>query len=186
MLRKNPNGDFPKVHPDAYVDSTAIVCGKVIIEARVYIGPYAVIRADELDENGSLETIIIKKDSNIQDGVVIHSKAGTEVLVGERTSIAHRSIVHGPCEVGDDAFIGFNSVLFNCVIGQGCMVRHSCVIDGLDLPENSHLPSMSNIGPGFDLSSIPQVDSKLREFSGSIIAANHYLLDGYKKLSNEF
>ena len=44
---------------------------------------------------------------------MIHSKSGAAVTIGQHTSIAHRSIVHGPCTVGDRVFIGFNSVLWN-------------------------------------------------------------------------
>ncbi len=186
MLRKNPSGDFPEVSDDAYVDNTAILCGKVIIEAGVFIGPYAVIRADELNESGGMEPILIRRDSNVQDGVVIHSKAGAHVEIGERSSIAHRSIIHGPCRVGNDVFIGFNTVLFNCDVGDGCVVRHNSVIDGCDLPGKFHVPSMTRIGPGFDLNTIPRVEPEYAEFSESVISANHYLLDGYKKLSNEF
>src|SRR5688572_7560182 len=114
MLRKNPTGHYPEVSSEAYVDNTAIICGKVIIEANVFVGPYAVIRADEVNEQGDMEPIIIRKNSNVQDGVVIHSKAGARVVIGESTSIAHRSIIHGPCEIGDNVFIGFNTVIFNC------------------------------------------------------------------------
>lgn len=76
MIRKNPNGDLPVIHESAYVDQTAIICGKVIVHENVFIGPYAVIRADEVNEKGEMEPIIIGANSNIQDGVVIHSKAG--------------------------------------------------------------------------------------------------------------
>ena len=72
MLRKNPTWHYPKVSEKAFIDSTAIVCGHVVIEDNVFVGPYAVIRADEVDERGTMLPIIIKKDSNIQDGVVIH------------------------------------------------------------------------------------------------------------------
>ncbi len=50
MIRKNPNGDQPVIDESAYVYKTAIVCGKVIVGANVFIGPYAVIRADETKE----------------------------------------------------------------------------------------------------------------------------------------
>ena len=52
--------------------------------------------------------------TNIQDGVVIHSKSGAEVTIGKGSSIAHLAIVHGPCVIGDDVFVGLNTVLFNC------------------------------------------------------------------------
>lgn len=93
MIRKNPRGDFPQVHESAFVDPTAILCGKVVIHENVFIGPYAVIRADEMDANGHMEPIVIGAHSNIQDGVVIHSKSGAAVTIGERTSIAHRAIM---------------------------------------------------------------------------------------------
>jgi len=186
MLRKNPTGHYPEVSSEAYVDNTAIICGKVIIEANVFIGPYAVIRADEVDEHGDMEPIIIRRNSNVQDGVVIHSKAGAKVVIGESTSIAHRSIIHGPCEIGDNVFIGFNTVIFNCTIGNGCVVRHNSVVDGCNLPEKFHVPSMTRIGRDFDLSTIPKVDPEYATFSESVIAANHYLVKGYKELSNEF
>ena len=117
MIRKNPSGHLPQIHQSAYIDQTAIICGKVIIHANVFVGPYAVIRADETDENGDMEPIVIGANSNIQDGVVIHSKAGAAVQIGENSSIAHRSIIHGPCVIGARVFVGFNSVLFNCKIG---------------------------------------------------------------------
>ena len=186
MLRKNPAGHYPEVSSDAYVDNTAIICGKVIIESGVFIGPYAVVRADELNEQGDMEAIVIKRDTNVQDGVVIHSKAGAAVNIGERSSIAHRSIIHGPCSVGNDVFIGFNTVLFNCEVGDGCVVRHNTVIDGCDLPRELHVPSMMQIGPDFDISTIARVEPEYQSFSKSVIEANHYLLDGYKKLSNQF
>ena len=99
MIRKNPSGDLPQIHPDAFIDPTAILCGKVVVHANVFIGPYAVIRADEVNAAGEMDPIVIGAHSNIQDGVVIHSKSGAAVTIGERTSIAHRAIVHGPCTV---------------------------------------------------------------------------------------
>jgi carbonic anhydrase/acetyltransferase-like protein (isoleucine patch superfamily) len=185
MLRKNPSGHYPNVSEKAFIDPTAIVCGHVIIEDNVFVGPYAVIRADEVNQAGSMEPIRIKQGSNIQDGVVIHSKAGAAVTIGARTSIAHRSIVHGPCTIGNDVFIGFNSVVFRTEIGSGCVVRHNCVIDGIDLPENYHVPPMMNIGPGFNLDSIEKVPPEYASFSESVVSANHTLVEGYKKLANE-
>lgn len=35
---------------------------------------------------------------------MIHAKSGTAVTIGRRTSIAHRSIIHGPCAVDATVF----------------------------------------------------------------------------------
>lgn len=186
MVRKNPSGDLPLIAESAYVDHTAIICGKVIIRDNVFVGPYAVIRADEVDHEGHMAPILIGANSNIQDGVVIHSKSGGAVSIGENTSIAHRSIVHGPCRVGDHVFIGFNSVIFNCQVGDGCVVRHNAVIDGCDLPPGFYVPSTTRIGPNTDLDQIPRVTPQASEFSEDVIRANVDLVRGYKRLQNEF
>lgn len=186
MIRKNPRGDLPRVHPDAFVDPTAILCGHVIVEENVFIGPYAVIRADEVDAGGHIEPIVIGAHSNIQDGVVIHSKSGAAVTIGRRTSIAHRAIVHGPCVVGDDVFIGFNSVLFRCVVGTGAVVRHNAVVDGCDLPAGFYVPSTERIGPGTDISAIAKVSAQDSEFSEDVARTNNSLVQGYKRIQNEF
>ena len=155
---------MPQIHQSAYIDQTAIICGKVIIHANVFVGPYAVIRADETDENGDMEPIVIGANSNIQDGVVIHSKAGAAVQIGENSSIAHRSIIHGPCVIGARVFVGFNSVLFNCKIGNNSAIRHNAVVDGRDLPSNFYVPAMSYINAKTDLAAYPQLMSRLPNF----------------------
>lgn len=186
MIRKNPRGDLPQIHPGAFVDPTAILCGLVIVEENVFIGPYAVIRADEMDSNGNIDPIVIGAHSNIQDGVVIHSKAGARVTIGQRTSIAHRAIVHGPCTVGNGVFIGFNSVLFNCTIADGCVVRYNAVVDGCHLPPGFYVPSTERIGPETDLAALPRLTPDASEFSETVARTNNELVLGYKHIQNEF
>lgn len=186
MIRRNPRGDLPQIHSSAFVDPTAILCGRVIVEDNVFIGPYAVIRADEMDVKGDIVPIVIGAYSNIQDGVVIHSKSGASVRIGQRTSIAHRAIVHGPCEIGDGVFIGFNSVLFNCTVAERCVVRYNAVVDGVHLPAGLYVPSTERLGPGTDLSTLPPVSTDASEFSEDIARTNNGLVLGYKAIQNEF
>lgn len=186
MIRKNPRGDLPQVHPSAFVDPTAILCGRIIVEENVFIGPYAVIRADEMDSDGHIEPIIIGAHSNIQDGVVIHSKSGARVVIGQHSSIAHRAIVHGPCAIGNRVFIGFNSVLFNCVIGDQCVVRYNAVVDDCHLPAGFYVPSTLRIDAETDLTTLPQVSVDASDFSEDVARTNNELVSGYKSIQNEF
>lgn len=186
MIRRNPRGDWPVVSQSAFIDPTAIVCGRVIVEEEVFIGPYAVIRADETTADGSIEPILIRRASNIQDGVVIHSKSGAAVTIGTRSSIAHRSIVHGPCVVGDDVFVGFNSVLFNCTVGDGSVVRHNSVIEGCRLPPGFHVPSTTTVHSDSDLARIPQVTVDVTAFSEDVASTNVRLAQAYGRLRNDF
>lgn len=186
MIRKNPRGDLPQIHPSAFVDPTAILCGLVIVEENVFIGPYAVIRAGEMDANGHIDPIVIGAHSNIQDGVAIHSKSGAKVTIGQRTSIAHQAIVHGPCTVGSGVFIGFNSVLFNCTVEDRCVVRYNAVVDDVHLPAGFYVRSTERIGPETDLPSLPQVSADASEFSEDVARTNNELVLGYKHIQNEF
>lgn len=186
MIRRNPSGHLPVVHDTAFVDPTAILCGKIVVEENVFIGPYAVIRADEVNDAGDMEPIVIGAHSNIQDGVVIHCKAGGGVTIGRGTSIAHRSIVHGPCTVGDQVFVGFNSVLFNCTVGDGSVIRHNSVVEGCNVPPGFYIPSTANIHSNEELVGIERVTPDVSGFSESVAQANHELVKGYKRIRNEF
>ncbi|WP_075180844.1 carbonate dehydratase [Pantoea sp. 1.19] len=185
MLRKNPSGHLPQVSPNAFIDPTAVICGRVIIHDYVYVGPYAVIRADEVNAEGEMEPIEIHAHANIQDGVVIHSKSGAPVSVGSGSSIAHRAIVHGPCRVDERVFIGFNSVLFNCHIQTGCVVRYNAVVDGVTLPPHTYVPSTERVGPDSVLSDFARVDPASVQFSEEVAETNVALVEGYQRLRNE-
>ena len=169
MIRKNPSGDLPVIPESAFVDPTALICGKVIIGENVFIGPYAVIRADEVDANGQMEPIIIGAETNIQDGVVIHSKSGAKVIVGERCSI-----------------LGFNSVVFNCTVGAGSVIRHNSVVENCHVPANFHIPSTSSVHNDEELAKIPLVSPDISSFSESVTVTNLELIRGYKRIQNEF
>lgn len=186
MIRKNPRGDVPIVHGSAFVDPTAVLCGRVVVQENVFIGPFAVIRADEVDANGRMEAIVVGGHSNIQDGVVVHAKSGAGVTIGERASIAHRAIVHGPCSVGDGAFIGFNSVVFNCAVGEGCVVGHNAVVDGCDLPPGRYVASTQFVGPHTDVATIPRATADATAFSEDVASTNSSLVQGYKRLEGQF
>jgi carbonic anhydrase/acetyltransferase-like protein (isoleucine patch superfamily) len=185
MLRKNPSGQSPNVSEGAFIDATALICGHVIIEDNVFVGPYAVIRADEEDRQGNVAPITIKEGANVQDGVVIHALAGTEVVIGSCSSIAHRAIVHGPCIIGENVFIGFNSVIFRTNIADNCVIRHNCVVDNVDLVDAVHVPPLTNIEPGYDLKKLPELTLEYQRFSAAVVTANHLLVKGYKELEDE-
>jgi carbonic anhydrase/acetyltransferase-like protein (isoleucine patch superfamily) len=139
-IRPNPNGDWPQVDPTAYIDPTAQIIGKVQIGARVYVGPNAVIRADEADDKGEVKPIEIGPECNVQDGAIVHALGGTHVTVGQRTSLAHGCIIHGPCTIGEGCFIGFRAVMYNATLGDRVFVSTSAIVQGVDLIASALVP----------------------------------------------
>ena len=183
-LRCNPNGDRPIVDSTAYVDPTAQVIGNVHIGAEVYIGPNAVIRADESDDNGDVKPVVIGSGCNVQDGVIVHALAGTQVRIGPRTSLAHGCIIHGPCIIGEWCFVGFRAVVFNAALGDGVFVDTSAVVQGVDLAANALVPPgvvvLSEEDAAKQVGTTSQADMRFRE---DVVSANQALADGYGRLS---
>jgi len=115
--------DFqPTIAASAFVHPTAVVCGDVILGARVSIWPTTVLRGDQ----GRLE---IGEDSNVQDGSVVHATGGMSVTcVGARVTIGHRAIIHG-CTIEDDCLIGMGAIVMdNARIGTGSLVAAGAVV----------------------------------------------------------
>lgn len=121
------DGVIPVISPDAYVHPTAVIIGDVVIEAGVYIGPFASLRAD-------FGGIRVKKNANIQDNCIIHGFPNHVVVVEEYGHIGHAAILHG-CIVRKNALIGMNSVILdlaevgeNSIIGANSTVKAKMII----------------------------------------------------------
>jgi carbonic anhydrase/acetyltransferase-like protein (isoleucine patch superfamily) len=121
----------PKIHPTAFIASTAAVMGDVTLgeDSSVWYG--SVLRGD-------MAPIVIGAQSNIQDGTVVHVDEGVPCQVGRRVGVGHRVILHG-CVVEDDCLIAMGSVLLNgAVIGRGSVVAAGAVVpEGMQVPHGS-------------------------------------------------
>ena len=182
-LRPNPNGDRPGVDSTAYVDPSAQVIGNVHIGPEVYIGPNAVIRADESDDTGYVQPVVIESGCNVQDGAIVHALAGTQVRIGPQTSLAHGCIIHGPCIIGECCFVGFRAVVFNATLGDGVFLDTSAVVQGVDLAANALVPPGVVVSSEEDaakqVGTTSQADMRFRE---NVVSANQALADGYGRL----
>ena len=139
-----------RIHPTAFIASTAAVMGDVSIgeDASIWYG--AVLRGD-------MAPIVIGSQSNIQDGTVVHVDEGVPCTVGRRVGVGHRVILHG-CTVEDDCLIAMGSVLLNgVVIGSGSVVAAGAVV-----PEGMRVPP-SSLVMGVPGRIIRQVDTGLAE-----------------------
>ena len=177
MIRKNPNGDYPDIDDTAYIDPSSVIIGKVKIGKNVFVGPAAVIRADEPNSS-----IIIGDNCNVQDRVVLHTLEDSFVLIGESTSLAHGCIIHGPCKIGNNCFIGFGSVVFNSEIGDCAVIMHSAVVEGVNILSGKMVGSSRSISSMDDVTKLEQVDQKLKDFTQKVIKTNLDLVKRYRDL----
>lgn len=121
----------PTIHQDAYVSPHAVVIGDVEIAAGASIWPGVVIRGDNAK-------IFIDKDSNVQDGAIIHVDPGFPVTIGKSVSVGHAAVLRG-CSIGSSSLVGIQAVVLNgAFIGDRCLVgAGSLVAQGKTYPNSS-------------------------------------------------
>lgn len=131
MLIKEYRGVFPDLAPSVRVAENASIIGDVTAGENVSFWYGAVARGDA-------GPIVIGRNSNLQDCVMIHDAAGVPTVVGENVVVGHGAILHS-CTVGDGCLIGMGSILLNnCVIGEGSVVAAGAVV-----PERKVFPPHS-------------------------------------------
>lgn len=180
MQFPNPHKQHPKISKKAWISETAVIVGNVSIADNVFVGPNAVIRADE---PGS--SIIIQSNCNVQDNVVIHSLSNSEVKIGNNTSLTHGCIVHGPCEIGENCFVGFGALVFDCTLGEDSLVLHRAIVRGVEVLPNKVVPDGSVITDQKITSMLQDITTDLAEFKKSVVRENLELVRGYKGLRLE-
>lgn len=121
MIRAVP-GRTPRVDRDAYVDPTAQVIGDVTIEGGASVWPGAVLRGDQDNY------VKLGRNSNVQDGAVLHVTPQYPCIVGDGVTIGHRAVVHA-CTIKDNVRIGIGAVVLNgAVVEEGAQVGAGAVV----------------------------------------------------------
>jgi carbonic anhydrase/acetyltransferase-like protein (isoleucine patch superfamily) len=110
-----------------------------------------VIRADEIDSEGKVHPVIIEEGSLIQDGVIIHGRAGTTVKIGSRANIAHGVIIHGPCEIRQNCFLALRASIYNSTLEEGVWVGIGSIIMRTTVPSQTLIPAGSIIRSNDDI-----------------------------------
>jgi carbonic anhydrase/acetyltransferase-like protein (isoleucine patch superfamily) len=148
-------GVRPDVSPSAWVAGGATLIGSVTIGDRTSVWFTTVLRGDG-------DRIEVGRESNLQDGVVVHADPGLPVSVGNRVSVGHRALLHG-CTVEDDVLIGMGAVVLDRAhIGRGSLVAAGAVVlEGTSVP------------PGSLVAGVPaQVRRQLTEDEAAAVTSN--------------
>jgi carbonic anhydrase/acetyltransferase-like protein (isoleucine patch superfamily) len=121
----------PRVHETAWIAPGAVLAGDVEIGEQASVFYTAVVRAD-------LGPIRLGARSNVQDGCVLHTDPGLELIIGSGVSVGHRAVLHG-CRIEDDVLIGMGAIVMNgAVIGTGSIVAAGALVpEGVVVPPRS-------------------------------------------------
>jgi carbonic anhydrase/acetyltransferase-like protein (isoleucine patch superfamily) len=109
------DGIRPQIDPTAWVATTAVLIGNVIVEAGANIWFGAVLRGDN-------EPIVVGAGSNVQENAVLHTDMGFPLTIGANCTIGHKAMLHG-CTIEAGSLIGMGATLLNgAKIGAGSLV----------------------------------------------------------------
>ncbi|MEE2770415.1 MAG: gamma carbonic anhydrase family protein [Pseudomonadota bacterium] len=126
---------IPTIDQNCYCDDTSLIIGDCKIGSESSIWPYVVLRAD-------VQAITIGKQTNIQDGTIIHCASqaltppnGIPCIVGNRVTIGHQVMLHA-CHVMDDCLIGMGSIVMdgsiiqpNVILGARSLVTENQTLE---------------------------------------------------------
>lgn len=125
------DGIAPLIDDSAWVAETAVLIGKVTLDAGANFWFGAVARGDN-------EMIHIGAGSNVQENCVLHTDMGYPLHIGENCTIGHKALLHG-CTIGAGSLVGMNATVMNgakigrfCIIGAGALVT-----EGKEIPDYS-------------------------------------------------
>ena len=111
----------PDVHTTAWVAESAQVMGRVTMAENSSVWYGAVLRGDN-------DSISVGRNSNVQDGSVLHTDHGSPLVIGDNVTVGHLVMLHG-CSIGDGSLVGIGSVIMNgarigrnCIVGAGALV----------------------------------------------------------------
>jgi carbonic anhydrase len=200
----NPTIKFPQIQESAFIHPFAVVIGDCYIGKLVLMAPTAVCRADE----GT--PIYVGDYSNLQDGVVLHAlettkkgenidgrrfssseerlaandsnfENGYAVWVGNRVSLAHGSLVHGPAWIGNDTFVGMEALVFNAKVGNRVAIGVASTITGdVVIADDKFVP------PGSVITTQEQADALPHRVGSSYEAINEDVLHVNEQLAEEY
>lgn len=125
-------GIVPTIASDVFIAETAVVIGDVEIGAGTSIWYGCVVRGD-------VNKIRIGRNTNIQDGSVIHCNhdrkgdyretgGGEPAIIGDNVVVGHMALLHA-CTVGDGAFIGMRALVMDrAVVEPEAMVAAGATV----------------------------------------------------------
>lgn len=122
FLLRHYQNHTPQLADNVYIDTTAVVIGKVNIGTDSSLWPLVVARGD-------VNHIHIGQRSNIQDGSILHvsrvsttNPGGYPLIIGNDVTVGHKAMLHG-CKIEDRVLIGMGTIILD-----GAIIKHDVII----------------------------------------------------------
>jgi len=115
------DGHAPAIDPEAWVDVSARIIGRVVLAAGVTVWPGAVLRADD-------EEIRVGRGSALLDLCLLEAPKDHPVIVEPGALVSHQACLHGAV-VRTGALVGIGAtVLDGAEVGEGALIGAGAVV----------------------------------------------------------
>jgi carbonic anhydrase/acetyltransferase-like protein (isoleucine patch superfamily) len=116
---------------EAFVASTAVITGDVVLSPGANVWYGCVIRGD-------LARISFGVNANLQDGCIVHTDRDEPQTIEAGVVVGHGAILHGR-RIGADTLIAMGArLLSGCEIGEGSIIAAGAIItEGKVIPPRS-------------------------------------------------
>lgn len=114
-----------------FIADNARVIGSVRLKDKASVWYNCVLRGDN-------DWLTVGERSNVQDGSVLHTDPGIELVIGSDVTVGHKVMLHG-CTIGNNSLIGIGSTVLNGArIGNNCLVgAHALITENKEFPDGS-------------------------------------------------
>jgi len=159
---------IPNISKTSFIAPNASVIGNVVLEENASVWFNVVIRADNAQ-------IKIGKNSNIQDGSILHVDDDFPINIAQNVTIGHKVMLHG-CSIDEGSLIGMNAVVLN-----GAKIGKNCLVGANALVTENMIVSDGSLVLGSPAKVIKQLDEKTQAMIAR--GAAHYVHNNirYKK-----
>jgi len=104
---------------------------------------------------------------------------GSSIELGKKVSVAHGAVIHGPMKIGDESFVGFNSVVHASTLGEKCFVGHAAAVIGVKLADGKFVPHGAVVDSQEKADSLGTVPDALKHFNDEVVEVNCEFAESY-------
>jgi len=149
----------------------------------VEIGRHSFIASNTILYAAEGQIVSLGDENNVQDNVYLLARAD-DLRFANMVSIAHQAVIESSV-VGDFTFFGFRSRTRDCQVGEGTMIMHNTVVEGVVIPPNRITPMGARITTQEDADALPKLTEVNEEFKHEVQEVNLEFAAQYSTLYEE-